>query len=157
MKRPADADGQEPSTAEGKVEAYFQGFLTRYPRFFIYCGVALAVLLIVAVVMAKLSKGGAAMNSKGRLCWLERIFAFMVLFFSLPTLVMLAVFIYAGRVIVVRDLILTREGKFVFSHRLRTQTYNPFFSTMIDRFNLLPRLWTVVRGSANWRDVMRLR
>jgi hypothetical protein len=56
MKRPSDADGAERSTAEGKVEAFFEGFLKRYPRFFIYCGVVLVVLLIVVVAIAKLSK-----------------------------------------------------------------------------------------------------
>ena len=55
MKRPSDGDGEPPSTPDSKLEAFLSGFLQRHPRFFIYLGIALAVLIIVGLVIAKFS------------------------------------------------------------------------------------------------------
>ena len=55
MKRPSDDDGQSASSADDKLEAFFSGFLRRHPRFFVYLGIALAVLIIVGLLIATLS------------------------------------------------------------------------------------------------------
>ena len=55
MKRPSGNDGHQPSTPDGKIEAFLSGFLQRHPRFFIFLGIALVVLVIAALLVAKLS------------------------------------------------------------------------------------------------------
>jgi hypothetical protein len=55
MKRPSDDDGERPSTPEGKLEDFLSGFLQRHPRFFVYLGIALVVLIIVGLLLAKFS------------------------------------------------------------------------------------------------------
>jgi hypothetical protein len=45
-------DGPPPT--DSKVEEFFSGFLQRHPRFFVYLGVAFAVVIIIALILAKL-------------------------------------------------------------------------------------------------------
>ena len=60
MKRPSRGGGLRPGSGDdgppptdSKVEDFFSGFLGRHPRFFVYLGVALAILIIVALLVAK--------------------------------------------------------------------------------------------------------
>ena len=55
MKRPPDDDGRQPSTADGQLEAFLSGFLQRHPRFFVYLGIALVALIIIALLVGKFS------------------------------------------------------------------------------------------------------
>ncbi len=56
MKRPsADDDDRLASSDDSRVEAFLTGFLQRHPRFFIHVGIGLAVLVVVAIVAAKLT------------------------------------------------------------------------------------------------------
>jgi hypothetical protein len=55
MKRPSDDDDQRASAPDAKLEEFFSRFLRRHPKFFIYVGIALAVLVIAALVVAKLT------------------------------------------------------------------------------------------------------
>jgi len=54
MKRSLDDDDQLASSPDDKLEAVFSGFLEKHPRFFVHLGIAFAVLVIVALVAAKL-------------------------------------------------------------------------------------------------------
>jgi len=47
-------DGSGDST-EARLEAFFRGILRRHPRFFLWMGLALAGLVLVALVVAKLT------------------------------------------------------------------------------------------------------
>jgi hypothetical protein len=51
MKRPSDDDGA--SGSDSKAEEFAQRFLRKYPRFFLYCGIGLGVLIVIALVVAK--------------------------------------------------------------------------------------------------------
>ncbi|MEO6184076.1 MAG: hypothetical protein ABIP76_13210 [Verrucomicrobiota bacterium] len=53
MKRSSDDDDQRHSTPDAKLEAFFSNFLQRHPKFFLYVGVGLVILIIVALVVAK--------------------------------------------------------------------------------------------------------
>ena len=55
MKRPSDDDGNRPPSNDGKVEVFLSRFLQRHPRFFVYLTIALAILVIIALVLAKFS------------------------------------------------------------------------------------------------------
>jgi hypothetical protein len=55
MKRPPDDDDRPGSWSESKAEELLTGFLQRHPRFFLYVGVGLAVLIVAAVALARLS------------------------------------------------------------------------------------------------------
>ena len=55
MKRPSDDDDPRSSTPDNKLEAFFSRFLQRYPKFFVYVGIALAALVIAVVVIVKLT------------------------------------------------------------------------------------------------------
>ena len=56
MKRPSDDDDDgRASSSDSKLEAWLAGFLRRHPRFFLYVGIALAVLIVVAVIVVKLT------------------------------------------------------------------------------------------------------
>ena len=59
MKRPSDDnDDGRGSSSDSKLEAFLSGFLQRHPRFFLYVLIGLAVLVVVAVVLAKLTTKG---------------------------------------------------------------------------------------------------
>ncbi|PYJ57400.1 MAG: hypothetical protein DME24_19380 [Verrucomicrobia bacterium] len=58
MKRPSDGDdggGSENNPAAAKLERLFTGFLKTHPRFLLIIGVALALLVIIALVIAGFS------------------------------------------------------------------------------------------------------
>ncbi len=55
MKRPPDDDDHASSTPDAKLEAFFSSFLHKHPRFFLYVGVAIAILAIAAVIIIKLA------------------------------------------------------------------------------------------------------
>ncbi len=55
MKRPSDGDGERPGTPDGRLEAVLSAFLQRHPRFFTYLGIALVVLILIALLIAKLA------------------------------------------------------------------------------------------------------
>lgn len=57
MKRPPDDDDQRASSSDSKAEEFITRFLQRHPRFFVYVGVGLAVLVIAAILVAKLTAG----------------------------------------------------------------------------------------------------
>ena len=54
MKRSPDEGDRFASSPDDKLGAFFSGFLERHPRFFVHLGIAFAVLVIVALVAAKL-------------------------------------------------------------------------------------------------------
>jgi hypothetical protein len=53
MKRPSDDDAQRASSPDARLEAFLSGFLSRHPRFFLVAGGVLAVLVVLAIVVAK--------------------------------------------------------------------------------------------------------
>jgi hypothetical protein len=56
MKRPSDDDDdRRASSPDSRLEAFLSGFLQRHPRFFLYVGIGLAVLVAVAIVVASLT------------------------------------------------------------------------------------------------------
>jgi len=59
MKRPPDDDGGRSGSADEKLEAFFSGFLRRHPRLPIVLGVTFVVIIVLAILLAKLaSKSG---------------------------------------------------------------------------------------------------
>jgi len=58
MKRSSDEADRFASSPDDKLEAFFSGFLERHPRFFVHLGIAFVVLIVVALVAAKLSGKG---------------------------------------------------------------------------------------------------
>jgi len=57
MKRPSDDDDSRASSSESNAEEFVSRFLRRHPRFFVYVGVGLAVLVVAAIIVAKLTAG----------------------------------------------------------------------------------------------------
>jgi hypothetical protein len=57
MKRTSDGRGHEPSSPDDKMEAFLSGFLQKHPRFFIYAGIGIILLIIVGLFVAKFSSG----------------------------------------------------------------------------------------------------
>lgn len=59
MKR-ASNDGAQgvSSSADEKLEAFFGGFLSRHPRFLVVAGVVVAVVILLAIVIAKMGGKG---------------------------------------------------------------------------------------------------
>jgi hypothetical protein len=55
MKRASDERGGPFSSPDDKVEAFLGNFVHKHRRLLIYSGIALAVLIIVAVAIALLS------------------------------------------------------------------------------------------------------
>jgi hypothetical protein len=55
MKRPSDDDGGSFSSPDSQVEAFLSAFLKRHPRFFVYVGLGLVVLIIIALLAVKFS------------------------------------------------------------------------------------------------------
>jgi len=54
MKRPSDDDGSA-GPSDSRAEELAQKFLKKFPRFFIYCGIGLVVLIVVALIVLKFS------------------------------------------------------------------------------------------------------
>ena len=55
MKKPPDDDGRRFSSADNRLEAFFSGFLAKHPRFFLYVGIGLLALSLLAFVVARIS------------------------------------------------------------------------------------------------------
>lgn len=55
MKRSSDGDDERSSQPDAKLEAFFSGFLGKYPRFFFYLAGVIAALVIIALVVTKFS------------------------------------------------------------------------------------------------------
>jgi Mn2+/Fe2+ NRAMP family transporter len=58
MKRPSDDDGAVGSSPESKAEDIARRFFQKYPRFFLYFGIGLAILIAIALVIARFSGTG---------------------------------------------------------------------------------------------------
>jgi hypothetical protein len=55
MKRPSDDDGDKDSSSDSKAEDFASRFLQKHPRFFLYVGIVVGALLIIAVIVDKFS------------------------------------------------------------------------------------------------------
>ena len=55
MKRPSDDDGEGSSSPDSKAEELLSRFLQKHPRLFLYVGIGLGVLIVIALVVAKFS------------------------------------------------------------------------------------------------------
>ena len=58
MKRPSDDDELGGSSPESKAEDIARRFFQKYPRFFLYLGIGLAILIAIALVIARFSGSG---------------------------------------------------------------------------------------------------
>ena len=54
MKRTSKDDFERASSPDDKLEALFSGFLHRHPRFFVKVSVLFVVLIVLAIIIAKL-------------------------------------------------------------------------------------------------------
>jgi hypothetical protein len=57
MKRPSDDDGERSSSPESKAEEFARRVLARSRKLLLIGGIALAILIIVALIMSKMSSG----------------------------------------------------------------------------------------------------
>jgi len=63
MKRPSDGDPEhyskdssdDGSSMESKAEELLRRFFEKYPRFFLYVGIGIGVLILIAVILARFS------------------------------------------------------------------------------------------------------
>jgi hypothetical protein len=55
MKRRSDEDPERSSPSGSKIEVLLAGFFQRHPRFFLYVGIGLGALVIIALIVAKIS------------------------------------------------------------------------------------------------------
>jgi hypothetical protein len=55
MKRPSDDDGQSDSSSESKAEEFVSRFFRKHPRFVLYVGIGLGILIVIALIVAKFS------------------------------------------------------------------------------------------------------
>jgi len=55
MKRPSDDDDSREPAPRSKVEAFLVGFFQRHPRFFLYAGISLVVLIVTAFIVVHFS------------------------------------------------------------------------------------------------------
>jgi uncharacterized membrane protein YukC len=55
MKRPSDDDGQSDSSSESKAEEFVSRFFQKHPRFVLYVGIGLVILIVIALIVAKFS------------------------------------------------------------------------------------------------------
>jgi hypothetical protein len=55
MKRPSDDGDARTSSSDSKAEEFLSRFLQKHPRFFLYVGIGLGVLIVIALIVAKLS------------------------------------------------------------------------------------------------------
>ena len=58
MKRPSDDGGQHGSPPDSKAEELARRFFTKYPHFLLYFGIAIGIMIVIALIIAKYS--GAA-------------------------------------------------------------------------------------------------
>ena len=58
MKRPSDDDPRRAASNDARLEAFLSGFLSEHPRFFLVAGVALAVLIVVSIIIARVADNG---------------------------------------------------------------------------------------------------
>ena len=58
MKRPSDDDDERSSSPESRAEEVAQRVLARFRKLRMIGGIALAILIIVAFIMSKMSGGG---------------------------------------------------------------------------------------------------
>jgi hypothetical protein len=54
MKRPSGDDDRHASSPDSRAEEFFSRFMERHPRFFLYVGIGLAAVIIVAIIVARL-------------------------------------------------------------------------------------------------------
>ncbi|MEI7729906.1 MAG: hypothetical protein WCO56_10070 [Verrucomicrobiota bacterium] len=55
MKRPRDDEDSSYSSSESNAEEFLANFLQRHPRFFIYVGIGLVALIVIAVVVTMIA------------------------------------------------------------------------------------------------------
>ena len=58
MKRPSDDDLRRAASNDARLEAFLSAFLSRHPRFLVVAGVALAVLIVASIIIAKFAGKG---------------------------------------------------------------------------------------------------
>ena len=58
MRRASNEEAQGASSSDEKLEAFFNGFLSRHPRFLMVAGVAVAVVILLAIVIAMMGGEG---------------------------------------------------------------------------------------------------
>ena len=58
MKRPSDEDPDRAASADSKAEDFLAMFFEKHPKFFLYFGIGLSVLIVVALAIVKLSGQG---------------------------------------------------------------------------------------------------
>jgi hypothetical protein len=56
MRRPADGDSGEGHPADSGAEAWLAGFLRRNPRFFVWVGVGIGLLVGITLLVAMFSR-----------------------------------------------------------------------------------------------------
>ena len=55
-RRPEDDEGRKPVPTDSRLEEFFSGFLRRNPKFLLYVGIGLGVLILAAVAAAAFLK-----------------------------------------------------------------------------------------------------
>ena len=58
MRRASNDEAPGGSSPDEKLEAFFSGFLSRHSRFLVVAGVVVAVVIVLAIVIAKMSDKG---------------------------------------------------------------------------------------------------
>jgi len=58
MKRPSGDYGERPTTPDAKLEAFLSGFFQKHPRFLLYLGIGLALLILIGLLLAKFTAQG---------------------------------------------------------------------------------------------------
>jgi hypothetical protein len=59
MKRPPDDDRRRGSSSGSDAEDRLSRFLEKHPRFFLYVGIGLGVLLLITLAVVVASKGNS--------------------------------------------------------------------------------------------------
>lgn len=52
MKRPPEGDDEWSAASDSKTEEFLSRFFRKHPRFFLYVGIGIAVLVVIALVTA---------------------------------------------------------------------------------------------------------
>jgi len=58
MKRPSDGDDERSSSPESRAEEMAERILARSRKLILIGGIALAILIIIALIISKFSSGG---------------------------------------------------------------------------------------------------